>query len=72
MKKLNSLTKKRIFWLGMHKLLVTTELNRLRMLGYEVFNPPYLSSIIDQSAVRDWAFLINISKQLLSQLILIG
>ncbi|EDP46524.1 glycosyltransferase family 4 protein [Rickettsiella grylli] len=47
--------KKRIFWLGMHKLLVTTELQRLRMLGYEVFNPPYLSSIIDQSAVIDWS-----------------
>ncbi|WP_342220623.1 glycosyltransferase family 4 protein [Rickettsiella endosymbiont of Miltochrista miniata] len=24
------------------------------MLGYEVFNPPYLSSVIDQSAVIDW------------------
>lgn len=55
MKRVNSLTKKRIFWLGMHKLLVTTELKRFRMLGYEVFNPPYLSSVIDQSAVHDWA-----------------
>ncbi len=45
---------KRIFWLGMHKILVETELKRLRILGYEVFNPPYLSSIIDQSAVLDW------------------
>jgi glycosyltransferase involved in cell wall biosynthesis len=55
MKKINALTKKRIFWLGMHKLLVATELKRLRMLGYEVFNPPYLSSIIDQSATLDWS-----------------
>lgn len=46
--------KKRIFWLGMHKLLIATELKRLRILGYEVFNPPYLSSVIDQSAVLDW------------------
>ncbi len=38
----------------MHKLLVETELKRLRMLGYEVFNPPYLSSVIDQSTVMDW------------------
>lgn len=45
---------KRIFWLGMHKILVETELKRLRILGYEVFNPPYLSSIVDQSAVLDW------------------
>jgi glycosyltransferase involved in cell wall biosynthesis len=45
---------KRIFWLGMHKVLVETELKRLRILGYEVFNPPYLSSIVDQSAVLDW------------------
>ncbi|MFM2322833.1 MAG: glycosyltransferase [Pseudomonadota bacterium] len=45
---------KRIFWLGMHKILVETELKRLRILGYEVFNPPYLSSIIDQSAALDW------------------
>jgi hypothetical protein len=46
--------KKRIFWLGMHKILVRTELNRLRMLGYEVFNPPYLSHIPDQSAEMNW------------------
>ncbi|MEW5992849.1 MAG: glycosyltransferase [Candidatus Zixiibacteriota bacterium] len=45
---------KRIFWLGMHKVLVTTELPRLRHLGYEVFNPPYLSPIVDQSANMDW------------------
>lgn len=54
MKTSNSPSKKRIFWLGMHKLLVYTELKRLRMLGYEVFNPPYLSSVVDQSAVLDW------------------
>lgn len=44
----------RIFWLGMHKILVQTELLRLRQLGYEVFNPPYLSSVQDQSACLDW------------------
>jgi glycosyltransferase involved in cell wall biosynthesis len=54
MKKLTPQKNKRIFWLGMHKLLVTTELKRLKMLGYEVFNPHYLSSIIDQSAVCSW------------------
>jgi len=46
--------KKRIFWLGMHKILVRTELERLRDLGYEVFNPKYLSEIIDQSAELNW------------------
>ncbi len=45
---------KRIFWLGMHKILVQTELPRLRQLGYEVFNPPYLSSRQDQSACLQW------------------
>lgn len=45
---------KRIFWLGMHKILVQTELVRLRKLGYEVFNPPYLSNIQDQSAQLEW------------------
>ncbi len=44
----------RIFWLGMHKLLVRTELPRLRALGFEVFNPPYLSKIEDQSAELNW------------------
>ncbi len=44
----------RIFWLGMHKLLVRTELPRLRQLGFEVFNPPYLSRIKDQSAELNW------------------
>lgn len=47
-------TNKRIFWLGMHKVLSQTELPRLRALGYEVFNPPYLSDVYDQSAVYDW------------------
>ncbi len=46
--------KKRIFWLGMHKLLVRTELPALRDMGYEVFNPPYLSNIQDQSAELNW------------------
>ena len=45
---------RRIFWLGMHKILVQTELKRLRELGYEVFNPPYLSNIADQSANLNW------------------
>jgi glycosyltransferase involved in cell wall biosynthesis len=44
----------RIFWLGMHKILVRTELPRLRKMGYEVFNPPYLSPVKDQSANLDW------------------
>ncbi|MDX8524476.1 glycosyltransferase family 4 protein [Mesorhizobium sp. MSK_1335] len=48
-------TKKRIFWLGMHQVLSQTELPHLRSLGYEVFNPPYLSNIYDQSAVYDWS-----------------
>jgi glycosyltransferase involved in cell wall biosynthesis len=44
----------RVFWLGMHKILTATELPRLRHLGYEVFNPPYLSDVYDQSANVDW------------------
>src|SRR3954451_21877723 len=44
----------RLFWLGMHKVLSRTELPRLRQLGYEVFNPPYLSTIYDQSANLEW------------------
>lgn len=44
----------RIFWLGMHKVLVHTELPRLRQLGFEVFVPPYLSSVQDQSAHHSW------------------
>ncbi len=39
----------------MHKILVQTELPRLRQLGYEVFNPPYLSNIRDQSAEMTWS-----------------
>jgi len=46
---------KRIFWFGMHKVLSQTELPRLRQLGFEVFNPPYLSDVKDQSAVYDWS-----------------
>src|SRR3546814_18198461 len=38
----------------MHKVLPQTELPRLRLLGFEVYNPPYLSSVEDQSAVLDW------------------
>ncbi|MBI3839409.1 MAG: hypothetical protein HY288_15935 [Planctomycetia bacterium] len=44
----------RVFWLGMHVVLTKTELPRLRALGYEVFNPPYLTDIYDQSAVTEW------------------
>ncbi len=44
----------RIFWLGMHVVLTKTELPRLRSLGFEVFNPPYLTDVYDQSAVRNW------------------
>ncbi len=44
----------RIFWLGLHVVLTQTELPRLRALGYEVFNPPYLADIYDQSAVTQW------------------
>lgn len=47
-------SKKRVFWLGMHKVLVQTELYRLRELGYEVFNPAYLSDVVDQSADLNW------------------
>jgi glycosyltransferase involved in cell wall biosynthesis len=45
---------KRLFWLGMHKVLTKTELPRLRQIGYEVFNPPYLSTTYDQSANMEW------------------
>lgn len=41
---------KRIFWLGMHKVLKPTELKRLRQMGFEVFNPAYISPVYDQSA----------------------
>ncbi len=54
MRELIAQKNKRIFWLGAHKLLINTELKRLRTLGYEVFNPPYLSSVVDQSAMLDW------------------
>jgi glycosyltransferase involved in cell wall biosynthesis len=45
----------RIFWLGMHRVLVQTELPQLRELGFEVFCPayrrqPYLGRAQDQSA----------------------
>ncbi len=48
----------RLFWLGMHKILVQTELPRLRELGFEVYNPPYKpdpnSGTDHQSAERGW------------------
>lgn len=43
---------RRIFWFGMHKVLKTTELPQLRALGFEVFNPAYISPVYDQSADR--------------------
>ena len=43
----------RILWVGCHKLLIPTELQALRDLGYEVYRPTYLSSIYDQSAVLE-------------------
>lgn len=46
--------KPRVFFLGAHKILVRTELPRLRALGYEVFNPPYLSNVLDQSVQYAW------------------
>lgn len=49
-----SAVKPRIFFLGAHKILVKTELLRLRALGYEVFNPPYLSNVLDQSVQYVW------------------
>ncbi|PEQ14237.1 hypothetical protein B2G71_01110 [Novosphingobium sp. PC22D] len=47
------MTAQRIFWLGSHKVLNTTELPLLRAMGYEVFNPPYLSDVFDQSIHRE-------------------
>ena len=44
----------RIFWMGSHKVLIPTELEALRAMGYEVFHPPYLGKEKDQSAVYDW------------------
>ena len=44
--------KGRVFWLGYHKVLKYTELPRLRRLGFEVFNPRYISAVYDQSAYR--------------------
>ena len=44
----------RVFWFGMHVVLTKTELPRLRELGYEVFNPPYLADVYDQSASTQW------------------
>lgn len=40
---------KRVFWLGAHKVLKPTELRNLRELGFEVFNPPYVTKVYDQS-----------------------
>ncbi len=42
----------RIFWLGAHKVLKKTELVQLRSMGYEVFNPAYISPVYDQSMDR--------------------
>ena len=40
----------RVFWFGMHKVLVETEFRLLQDMGYEVFRPPYRSPLVDQSA----------------------
>ncbi len=45
---------RRIFFICAHKILLQTEVARLRMLGYEVFTPPYLSKVNDQSVIREW------------------
>ena len=45
----------RIFWLGNHRLLINTELPRLRGLGFEVFHPPCRNTVaFHQSATTDW------------------
>ena len=45
----------RVFWFGMHKLLIQTELSRLRHLGFEVFCPKYVQrSSRHQSAANGW------------------
>ena len=42
----------RVFWFGAHKVLKKTELKQLRDMGYEVFNPAYISPVYDQSMDR--------------------
>ncbi|MBD9356067.1 glycosyltransferase [Methylomonas albis] len=54
MSKIKLQHQKRIFWLGMHKVLVETEFPMLKKMGYEVFRPPYLSNIQDQSVSDKW------------------
>lgn len=55
MQELISQKNKRIFCLSMHKKLVKIEIERLRILGYEVFEPPYLKKPISyQTTVWDW------------------
>ena len=55
MQELISQKNKRIFCLSMHKKLVKIEIERLRILGYEVFEPPYLKKPIRyQTTVWDW------------------
>lgn len=45
----------RILWLGNHRLLIRTELPRLRRLGFEVFHPPCRDTRdVHQSATTDW------------------
>jgi glycosyltransferase involved in cell wall biosynthesis len=55
MQELISQKNKRIFCLSMHQKLVKIEIERLRILGYEVFEPPYLKKPIRyQTTVWDW------------------
>ncbi|MBL7669083.1 MAG: hypothetical protein JNM39_01235 [Bdellovibrionaceae bacterium] len=45
----------RVFWFGMHKILIQTELPRLRSLGFEVFCPPcHNRNAEHQSAGNGW------------------
>lgn len=45
----------RVFFFSAHKILVKTELPRLRSLGYEVFRPAYRTLHADhQSATSEW------------------
>lgn len=43
---------RRIFWLGADKVFHRTELCQLREMAFEVFSPPYISSVHDYSADR--------------------
>lgn len=47
--------RRRVFFLGAHKILLKTEVPRLRALGLEVFCPPYRQrSLFHQSLTTEW------------------